>query len=200
MMNDFETVGNAQISTSVKKYGNASMYFDGSGDYISAVTRPIYQFGSSNFTIEFWFYQISRTAGEYDAIFRLNGAGTGFSADMYMTIGAGVSGYALAVGNNARNGWAVLLNPTGGLPALGAWHHMAIVRNGSTWTVYLNGTSVGTATYSGTVNTPSGPFQIGWAGTSDSYWDGYIDDFRVTNGIARYITNFTPPTSQVQDQ
>ena len=200
MMNDLETVGNAQISTSVKKYGTGSMYFDGVGDYISTVYKPIAQYGSANFTIEFWFYQNSRTAGEYDAIFRINSAGTGYGADMYMTIGAGVSGYALAVSNNARNGWAVLLNPTGGLPALTTWHHMAIVRNGSTWTVYLNGSSVGTATYSGTVNTPSGAFEIGWAGTSDSYFDGYIDDFRITNGVARYTTTFTPPTAAFPDK
>ena len=195
MMNDLETVGNAQISTSVKKYGTGSMYFDGSGDYIRAIAGPVNQFGSGDLTIEFWFYQNSRTAGEYDAVFRINSAGTGYNADMYLTIGAGVSGYALTVSNNARNGWAVLLTPAGGLPALSTWHHMAVVRYGSVWTVYLNGVAVGTASYSGTVNTPTGAFEIGWAGTSDSYWDGYIDDFRVTKGIARYTMNFIPPTA-----
>jgi hypothetical protein len=80
------------------------------------------------------------------------------------------------------------------------WNHVAIVRNGSTWTVSINGTSVGTATYSGTVNIPIGPLEIGWAGTTDSYFTGYIDDLRITKGIARYTANFTPPTAAFEDQ
>ena len=59
MMNDLETVGNAQISTSVKKYGTGSMYFDGTGDWLVGVVNPNLGFSSGNFTIEGWAYVTS---------------------------------------------------------------------------------------------------------------------------------------------
>jgi len=169
-----------------------SMYFDGSGDYLKMPTVPNYRLGSGNFTIEFWFYQLSRTAGEYDSIFRLDGNGIQYNASMYITIAA--TGFVFLVANNAKNGWAINLN-LGTLPSLNAWHHIAIVRNGSSWVIYLNGSSVGSTTYSGTVNDPIGPFEIGWAGDSLTYFDGYIDDFRILKGTALYTSNFTPPTA-----
>jgi len=75
----------------------------------------------------------------------------------------------------------------------GSWHHVAVVRNGSAWVIYIDGTSRGTGTWSGTIaDIASGPY-IG----ADQYYGraytGYIDDFRITKGYARYTSNFTPP-------
>ena len=193
--NELEPIGNAQISTAQSKWGGSSMLFNGSGDYLIARRNITIQPGSNNFTLETWFYQLSRTAGEYDGIFRLDGSGTGFNAGMYLSVGAGTDGYSFLVANTAKNGWAVRIILSGGLPALDTWHHIAIVRNSDSWVVYLNGNSVGSATFAGAVNTPTGTFQIGWAGTTNSYFHGYMQGFRYTQGVARYTTSFTPPTN-----
>jgi hypothetical protein len=174
-------------------YGGSG-YFNGSTDYVGAPTGTAFQFGSGDFTIEFWFNQIARRSGGYDGPFILSGNQTAYNADMYLTMGLGSFGYGFVVSNNARNGWAVQITFASALPSLNAWHHMAIVRSGSTFTVYLDGVSIGTATYSGSVNVPQGPFQVGWTGTSDSYFNGYISNFRIVKGTAVYTGAFTPPT------
>jgi len=164
-------------------YGGSG-YFNGSTDYVGAANNTAFDFGSGNFTIEFWFNQISRLPSNYDGPFRLTGS-------MYFTMGNGPSGYALVV---TGGGTIVLGTP---LPSLNTWHHMAVVRNGSTFTVYLDGISIGTSTYAGAVGSPSGAFQVGWAGTFDSYFNGYISNFRAVKGTAVYTGAFTPPTSPV---
>jgi len=73
------------------------------------------------------------------------------------------------------------------------WTHIAVVRNGSTVTIYSNGTSVGSTTFSGSIASPSTPLMIGGilAGQSwdtTKYFTGYIDDVRITKGVARTIT------------
>jgi len=67
MMNDLETVGNAQISTSVKKYGTGSMYFDGSGDYLQGPHNTNAEFGKGDFTVEFWAYIVAQS-GTYTGV------------------------------------------------------------------------------------------------------------------------------------
>jgi hypothetical protein len=72
------------------------------------------------------------------------------------------------------------------------------VRNGSTWTYYLNGTSDGSFSY--TFNVSDSTFLLGRLGDSAAYYlNGYVDEYRVTKGIARYTANFTPPTAPFPD-
>jgi hypothetical protein len=81
----------------------------------------------------------------------------------------------------------------GNLP-LNTWAHLALVRNGSTTTLYLNGTSVASGTSTNPTDNTS-PLQMGTSG-----FIGYINDFRITNGLARYTSNFTPPTAAFPTQ
>jgi hypothetical protein len=75
------------------------------------------------------------------------------------------------------------------------WQHYAFVRNGSSLILYVNGTSVISATP--TVVSTNGRFIIGnnKAGYTNSEWPGVIDEIRHTKGVARYTANFTPPTA-----
>ena len=193
MMNDLETVGNAQISTSVKKYGTGSLAFDGSGDYLTIPSSPNLGFGSGDFTVEAWVYltaNIANAAGGYLIDFRggsTNNFALGFIGDssvtkMYEFVGSG--------GASATGTATVTLN---------TWNHVAYVRNGTTVTMYLNGTANGTMTSSYSQGSTSAIISARYTGATE-YITGYIDDLRITKGVARYTANFTAPTAAFPDK
>jgi hypothetical protein len=184
MMNDLETVGNAQISTSVKKYGTGSLYFDGSGDYLTIAGTPNLAFGTGNFTIELWAYRLS---GTNNGLFQLSTTAGGFKNN-------DVNNLALAY---ASGGITYYANNNSYVPSTtvsnNQWDHLALVRSGTTTTLYFNGVSVSSITdstnYTGTYLVVGGYYDTTYV------WNGYIDDLRITKGYARYTANFTPPTA-----
>jgi len=186
MMNNLETVGNAQVSTSVVKYGTGSMAFDGSGDYLvsRASTNNLYAFGTGDFTIEFWLYLNStgqqiiwdgRPGSTTPTIYYFN------SALRYYTNAADqIVGSSLATGQ---------------------WYHIAISRSGTSTRMFINGTQSG-STYSDSTNYTTSTPIIGADANSGSFnnnLNGYIDDFRITRA-ARYLTTFTPPPARMPGQ
>ena len=194
--NDLETVGNAQVSTSVTKYGTGSMSFDGTGDYLSFPSTPDLNLSTGNFTVECWFYQNAFVGGSY--LFGISGASSAFAQAAIATNGSGAFYFLCA--DNATNNW--ISASTGGSYTSNTWNHLAGVRNGNTFTLYLNGTSVLTYTSSATlVNTSTYNRNVIGAATSfGSQINGYIDDLRVTKGVARYTAAFTPPTAAFPNQ
>lgn len=191
--NVLETVGNAQISTSVKKYGTGSIAFDGSGDRILVPGNQNLRLGSGNFTIEMWLYvnatsdmQIINTADSANYSYAIYKAGTNL-------------GFYLSSNGTS---WNLVSGNTFGTVNTGTWYHVALVRNGSTVTPYLNGVA-GT---SATVTAALADFAVLGIGDSTqstpgaSALNGYIDDLRITKGYARYTANFTPPTAAFPDQ
>lgn len=188
--NDLETVGNAQISTSVKKYGTGSMAFDGTGDYLKSAFSAGLSLGSGDFTIEFWLY-LNNTSQKYfidygpEATNRLSIFYGDGSNSVY-----GVCIYDGAYRGSASSGNAI---PTA------TWTHAAIVRNSGTVTIYQNGTSI--YSYSKTTDmTKAGTWWIASDDVGGSNLNGYIDDLRITKGVARYTANFTAPTSAFPNQ
>lgn len=187
MMNDLETVGNAQISTSVKKYGTGSIAFNGSTDYlkIDPTGYSSLNFGTGNFTLEMWVYPTSYsnkvlidarpTAGAYVWLLEFDASGkVRFNA------------------NTTTVTTSVALTSS-------TWSHVAVVRSGSTLTIYINGVSRGSGTVTETLTSGTGA-RIGSDLTGGSFFGGYIDDLRITKGYARYTTNFTPPTAALPDK
>ena len=82
-----------------------------------------------------------------------------------------------------------------GIISTSTWYHVAAVRNSTTTTIYVNGTSVASAT-TAVWTTGSLPFYVGYFYSGNgSNWNGYLSDLRITNGVARYTTNFTAPTT-----
>ena len=185
--NDFETAGNAQISTTQSKFGGSSMYFDGTGDYLKGVYSPN-MILSGDFTIECW---INFSAhGNYGGIISFANGNTG---------SAPTSGWALVFYQTTDRlyfeaGGGVGIAATNAATA-NQWNHVAVVRSGSTITHYLNGTANGTGTSSATF-TPltTDNFVIGSNRGFDSSMTGYLDDVRISR-YARYTANFTPPTT-----
>lgn len=194
MMNDLETVGNAQISTSVKKYGTGSLYFDGTGDYLTALNNgKQFDFGTGDFTIEFWLYANSVGATDQAFIDMRPTSTNGYYPYLYMNTGQIT--YWL-------NSTACITSSAGAITT-GTWYHIALTRSGTSNKLFINGTQSGSTFVSGTaLLCGSGRPVVASAGTtlSASTLNGYIDDLRITKGVARYVANFTPPTSQLQDQ
>jgi hypothetical protein len=193
MINNFETANGASINTSVTKYGNSSMYFDGTGDWLTTRYNPSQQPGSGNLTWEMWINTTNST--QYATLYSRTPAS--FASGMWslmMNHASSTAGDVALYVADYSVGTPLLLT-TGANVRDGNWHHIAVVRNGSSWVLYINGTSRATGTWSGTIaNYNSGPY-IGADQFYTRAYTGYISDLRITNGIARYTSNFTAPLS-----
>ena len=186
--NALETVGNASISTTQSKFGGSSMAFDGSGDYLifpSAQTQN-FVYGTGNFTIEFWFYMSALAGIGYYVLYDGRPASTTGAYVNLAINGATPESYV--------NGATVI---SGSPLSANTWYHFAYARSGSSTKMFINGTQVGSTYTDNTnyINAPNRPV-IGTNGyiLGDSNFNGYIDDLRITKGLARYTANFTPPT------
>ena len=184
---NFETFGNAKLSTVIKKYNPSSMYFDGTGDYLVGYspTVNLFALNTGNFTIETWFYLASVTTNQCFVDFRTSATSTdGFF------FGLASNGYIAVYANANIISTAVSLS-------INTWYHVALVRSAGTMTVYINGTSVTSS--SNSTNFTNGNYRIGSSIDAGQNLNGYLDDLRITKGIARYTSNFAvPPAALVR--
>jgi hypothetical protein len=171
-------------------YGNNwSNYFDGTGDNLSIADNTAFTL-TANFTIECWIYP---TAGAADRLIISKWGGT---AEYYIFIQANnVIGFAWGpYSASGLFGGALLLSGNNAF-ALNTWSHVAVVRNSNTFTLYVNGTSIATATNSAAVTDGSEPLTIGDYGGGSYPFAGYISNARIVKGTAVYTAAFTPPTA-----
>ncbi|MBF0520279.1 MAG: LamG domain-containing protein [Nitrospirae bacterium] len=172
--------GNATQSTTQSKFGGSSAYFDGTGDYISIASPTDFNFGTGDFTIEWWGYNFNSLAATH-AIFSAGDASSG--------------GFAVLANTNyiyiQNNGDSIETDC--GNAATSGWNHFAVVRYQGTMYWFINGLS---QTLTGTGN--FGTYNITYTGTSTigtlnngttNPMLGYIDEIRVSN-VARWHDNF----------
>ncbi len=186
------TAGNVQINTSVKKYGSGSVLFDGTGDYLYIAPATAFDITSGDFTIEFWAYPTTQT-NSVDSVF-----GYGYWTTMFYRNG---STWTWEVGNGSSSNYFTL----SGTCTANTWQHIALTRSGNTYTFWLNGVAASTTTNSNGPATASRTLAIGLnahnaSPASPQFFTGYVDDFRLTKGYARYTSTFTPPTAAFPDQ
>jgi len=176
--------GNVKSSTTQTKYLSSSMYFDGTDDYITVPAgNNLTNLGTDDFTVESWLYPNNtswmipwdfRSASDTDHIALFWSYTTG-KYTFYENTSFRIAGSGTFSANE--------------------WHHVAVTRASGTCTLWVNGTSQGTAT----VNTNQNGDNLLWLGRyylSNAYdYNGYISDFRITKGLARYTSSFTPPTA-----
>jgi hypothetical protein len=177
-MNNFETVGDAKSSTSVVKYGNSSMAFDGTGDYLIAPNSPSTMLGTGDFTIEFWL----NTSGGARYVEFGNG--------LLYRDGNGKLVYYASNATRITSTEVLLLNST--------WVHIALVRQSGSSKLYINGIQTG-STFADTINYTLGALVIGTDnGSKTEFFTGHISDLRITKGVARYTATFTPPAAPLK--
>ena len=184
--------GNARISKTNSKFGGASGYFDGNGDYITLPNGQGFDFGSGDYTIEAWVYLTGTpSSGSYYSIISnvVDSPAMGWRlviADTRKLLG--ISAY-----------WSVpyVLNsePRIIIP-LNTWTHVAATRSGTSIYGFINGVldSFATAEASSYIKTSTrSDISIG-KNLNEWYFNGFIDELRVTKGVARYTSGFTPPS------
>jgi hypothetical protein len=184
MMNDLETVGNAQISTSVVKYGTGSLAFDGTGDYLLSAPSNDNILGGGDFTIEFWLYPSNTSSGYRALVSSENYAGT-------------TGGWSLYQNGTSLEFWfspgtSVTIDATSAITA-SIWQHVALCRASGTLRLFVNGSSVGSV--SNSTSLTGRQIWIGDNNNGSYFFNGYMDDVRITKGYARYTANFTPPNA-----
>ena len=182
--------GSPQIYSSIGKF-NGSMYFDGTGDSLSIPDSNDWNFGNSDFTIDFWVYN-SQAVGVYneDYIMYFNG-----SSKFSWFLRRSTAGKLEVFFSSNGTSWDFNQSTSETITS-NVWHHIAIVRDGNTIKPFIDGVlaTFNSTTYTNSLSTAADLLRIADSGPSTDCFEGYIDELRISKGIARWTSNFTPPT------
>ena len=187
----FTAVGNAQLDTAQFKFGTASLLCDGSGDGITTSDSADWEFAGGDFTVEAWLrfnsvadcHIVSRAAdgtgaGSWILFRRLN------VLEFYYTTDG-----TLSTARRAQGGaWSA---------SAGVWYHVAASRSGANLRLFIDGVQTGTTFNAGTdvIADTAQPLRLGISPDGIKSVNGWIDDSRITKGVARYTSSFTPPSA-----
>ena len=190
--------GNAQMDTVEYQFGGASGLFDGNGDYLSIPDSEDWHFGTEDFTVDFWvrFNDVSAQR----AIKGQTQDGVNF---WNVTWTPGPDIVTFYCNNNGQ--W---INVTGNwLPSTNTWYHVAIVRDAEagseTWHIFIDGIDLTlSVTKNAYATTPftffdlAGPLTIAIEDDNSFIHNGWLDEFRLSKGVARWTVDFTPPINE----
>lgn len=189
--------GNAQIDTAQYKFGSSSGLFDGTGDYLTLADSADWNFASSDFTVEM-FVRFPAITGRYglfgqtvnannysEFVVRFDNS-TGMRLDVF---NGGSS--VVSISQGGVTGWAI-----------DTQYHLCWERSGNTWRCYRNGSIVASGSASGAYPDYGAVLAIGVSQQSvnNFYHNGWVDELRVTKGVARYNGSFTPPSAAFPNQ
>ena len=176
MAKTITTNGSAQVDTAIVRLGTGSLLGNNNG-YLSVADHADFGFGTGDFTVDYWI------------------KGTGWIASISNTTNQVSSDCVLAFYTASdimyvyAGGWAAL---TGAIDN-SEWQHVAVVRASGTMKLYVQGSEIASVSY--TTNMVSKPLSIGTLYTYTNEFTGNIDEFRISKGLARWTSGFTPPTS-----
>jgi len=177
--------GDTQLSTTEKKFGTASVLFDGTGDDLSLATSSDFGFGTGDFAVEAFIRPTAITV--LDTIFDFRTA----SPEVALAISINSSGQ-IVVNVNGSN---VI---TGGSISINTWAHIAVSRVSGTTSLFVNGSRVGSAYTDSNNYGNTKPLTIGRSGVDGgNAFAGYVDEIRISKGAARYANaaSITVPTA-----
>jgi len=175
-------VGDARLSTNRSRFGSASIYFDGSGDYLNAGANADWAFGTGDFTVDFW-VNFDSAPGDFHMI----GPHTQGSYTEWCVLRESGHLRGLINGNVVvGQAWT---------PALDTWYHIALTRSGSTVRLFVNGEQLASGASSATIGNAR-PLTIGATVNPSLFFRGYMDEIRVVKGAAAWTAPFTPPADE----
>lgn len=188
-------VGNAQIDTAQFKFGGASGLFDGTGDYVTAADSADWDFSNGAFTVDCWVRfaavaggtQISNICGHYTA--------TGDQRSWLINYDNNTNRLQFNYSLDGTNTVTTLF--VSWTPSLDTWYHLAVERDTVSVIFFVDGVQTGAvqSISTDTIFNSTSLFAVGASGEGVDPLNGWVDELRVSKGIARYLYNFTPPVA-----
>ena len=186
-------VGDTCTKTAIKKFGTASLYFDGSEDYLSTPSNTDFAFGTGDFTIDFWIYKPAAGTVDWEEILQTSDYNVDKGVLIQFNDLAGGRDRMSAIMGTGTTYETYRMTSSVDIP-IAQWVHIAVVRSGVNAYLFQNGTLVASlSNQSGISYLSSTTVYVASSGVGD-YVKCYLDEFRVSKGIARWTANFTPPT------
>jgi len=202
--NSITVNGGAQISTAASKFGGSSLKLDyenaGTGDRLIADTVAD-NLTSTTHTIEFWFktdMADSHITSQDPAFFGFNDAGNSYDNRIMLQMTSKTNLRFYRGASNYHDMTVSAMNDD-------AWHHIAIVSDGTDYDIYFDGSRISSDAGDSRQINSNDTFMIGAeydsGPSTGNYFSGYIDDFRITNAVARYTgDSFALPTTHLTSE
>lgn len=188
--------GNVQITKEKNKFCRSAK-FDGASGYLSIDDSDDWNFGNQNFTIDLWVYPTEIPSNKF-FVSSWQTAGTG---KREFAFGSNISSQFYFVAQDSTNENSSLINLSGGDIKANEWQHVAVVRDGTDAYLFVNGVKKAEQNnVNGTIIDGSADLLIDgvWdssGANAERLFDGYLDEVRISKGVARWDSDFTPPNS-----
>ena len=199
--------GGTPIYPSSNSAFGSAIAFDKVDDRLTLAASSDFAFGTGDFTVEFWAYSRDVSSASQSGYMQISatsgGLDTTYNDGLIITQGQSITGGSITPqdgGIVAKMGGALFVNSCGSSSSVltvSTWQHIAFTRSSSTARLFVNGVQVGISTLAS--NLTGSHLVIGGYYSTAYLFDGYIDDLRITKGVARYTSNFSVPAAPFPD-
>lgn len=188
----------AQISTAQSKFGGASGLFDGASDYLTVPDDVDFAFGTGDFTIELWArFTVANSGINYSLVAQGTAGFTSNAGFFFLRHSSNNLRFIFTDDGTGASGFKICDTPFS--PTVNVWYHLAVTRSGTSIRLFIDGVLSNTLTSSAAIFNSTRAVSIAADEVGANGFSGYMDDLRITKGVARYTANFTPPTAPFPD-
>ncbi len=180
------TANDVELVTNIVKFGDAALYFDGSDSYATTPSSSDFEFGSGDFSIDWWEWRFNTTSGatttmrDYSASFPAFSLGQSDGTNLKIYMSSNGSSFDIA---NGKTLGAITTN---------TWNHFEVTRRGNNFYAFKNGVLTDSWTSSASLVASTAVMSLGRNGST--YLTAVLDEFKVSKGSAGHTAGFTPET------
>jgi hypothetical protein len=201
----FSANGNAQLDTAQFKFGTASLLLDGTGDFASSGDHADWELGSGDHTIEMFarFNALPANGASSTFISKFSGPGNSFAWRLTIFNNAGTYSLIWDSDDNSSTPQAISISGVWAGVATGTWYHVTACRASGVTSLFADGVMLAQGADAITYFNNAVDLRIGTGNGTNNMFNGWIDEVRITKGVARYFgspSNFTPPSAAFPDQ